>query len=415
MTNISFGSINDAKPSPLKEIKYEKQNSQDQLVGEVAKKNLSNQKTKRKHPSSALQLPPSKRVKKNSMEINDLISIKLNSCEKRINKEVLCSRSEKFERIFAYGIQESKTGSLTLLCEGLGEAQCHKILDYFETGKIEINGENVLLLLRFADEHFLREMVESCLTFIQKNMSEENRFEITKFAYEINSDALKAIVLSDCMNGGEAPQGWFDEHKEECDLLHDLTAKFEEKGIITNSDEDFGYTTLAIDCEKDYVDTLRIIGKWVKFEYLRFYEGCSKSHLITMKELLPDLKGILVEGDSFTNFSEVSEVFPDIKNLFLLEAKGRSLPEIWEENVSLKLYLENCNGFYELETNAKEVKIDGCPNIQKLKAPRARVINTKYCAGLESINTPLAKKEVVVENCPNLKDFKSHGVSIVND
>ncbi|KAJ5075446.1 hypothetical protein M0811_07416 [Anaeramoeba ignava] len=64
------------------------------------------------------------------------------------------------------------------------------ILNYFYSGKIEINLENAVEILMFSSKYLIDELIETCLNFIKNNLEFETIVDLLKLSETINFKQL---------------------------------------------------------------------------------------------------------------------------------------------------------------------------------------------------------------------------------
>ena len=93
------------------------------------------------------------------------VLINFNGVKRFIPQARLTGQSEKFSRMLSIGLQESKLREITFENKSYDEKIVPHFLQYLETGKIELAGDNLLAFFCLADEHLLPELTELCRKF----------------------------------------------------------------------------------------------------------------------------------------------------------------------------------------------------------------------------------------------------------
>ena len=94
------------------------------------------------------------------------VLIDFNGVKRFIPQARLTGQSEKFSRMLSIGFQESKLREITFKDNNYDKKIISQFLQYLETGKIELDGDNLLVFFCLADEHLLPELTELCEIFV---------------------------------------------------------------------------------------------------------------------------------------------------------------------------------------------------------------------------------------------------------
>ncbi|KAJ5080655.1 btb-domain-containing protein [Anaeramoeba ignava] len=106
----------------------------------------------------------------------------------KTHKSILSSRSEYFKSLFNSKMKEYQENKLIL--KDFSSPILFSILNYFYSGKIEINLENVIEILVFSSKYLIDELIEISLKFIKKNFQIETIVDVLKLSESINLNQL---------------------------------------------------------------------------------------------------------------------------------------------------------------------------------------------------------------------------------
>ena len=124
------------------------------------------------------------------------VTIKLENKTFSANRMVLSCYSKFFEKTFQLEMKEKYERSVTI--HNISSKSMQTIIDFIYTGKIVIDGENVMDMLSAADYLFVDEVKQYCFEFLASVLNTENCFEILSKAqlyenYSLESDAYAYI------------------------------------------------------------------------------------------------------------------------------------------------------------------------------------------------------------------------------
>ncbi|KAJ5068950.1 pep-cterm sorting domain-containing protein [Anaeramoeba ignava] len=106
----------------------------------------------------------------------------------KTHKSILSSRSQYFKSLFNSKMKEYQENKLIL--KDVSSSILFSILNYFYSGKIEINLENAVEILIFSSKYLIDELIEFCSIFIQSNFRFETIVDILKLSESINLNEL---------------------------------------------------------------------------------------------------------------------------------------------------------------------------------------------------------------------------------
>ncbi|KAJ5070881.1 hypothetical protein M0811_01862 [Anaeramoeba ignava] len=106
----------------------------------------------------------------------------------KTHKSILSSRSEYFKSLFNSKMKEYQENKLIL--KDVSNSILFSILNYFYSGKIEINLENVIEILIFSSKYLIDELIEISLNFIKNNLQIETIVDILKLSERMNLNQL---------------------------------------------------------------------------------------------------------------------------------------------------------------------------------------------------------------------------------
>ncbi|KAJ5073843.1 btb/poz domain-containing protein [Anaeramoeba ignava] len=106
----------------------------------------------------------------------------------KTHKSILSSRSEYFKSLFDSKMKENKENKLIL--KDVPSSILFSILNYFYSGKIEINLENAIQILIFSSKYLINELIEICLNFIKNNLQFETIIDVLKLSETMNLNQL---------------------------------------------------------------------------------------------------------------------------------------------------------------------------------------------------------------------------------
>ncbi|KAJ5071700.1 hypothetical protein M0811_10109 [Anaeramoeba ignava] len=106
----------------------------------------------------------------------------------KTHKSILSSRSHYFKSLFKSKMKEYQENKLIL--QDVSSSILSPILNYFYSGKIEINLENVVEILFFSSKYLIDELIEISSNFIKNNLQFETIVDILKLSETMNFNQL---------------------------------------------------------------------------------------------------------------------------------------------------------------------------------------------------------------------------------
>ncbi|KAJ5068563.1 hypothetical protein M0811_02505 [Anaeramoeba ignava] len=106
----------------------------------------------------------------------------------KTHKSILSSRSEYFKSLFKSKMKEYQENKLIL--KDVSNSILSSILNYFYSGKIEINLENAIEILIFSSKYLIDELIGICSKFIKNNLQFETIVDILKLSETMNLNQL---------------------------------------------------------------------------------------------------------------------------------------------------------------------------------------------------------------------------------
>ncbi|KAJ5075909.1 hypothetical protein M0811_06771 [Anaeramoeba ignava] len=106
----------------------------------------------------------------------------------KTHKSILSSRSQYFKSLLKSKMKEYQENKLIL--KDVSNSILSSILNYFYSGKIEINSENVIEILIFSSKYLIDELIETCSKFIKKNFKFEIAVGVLKLSESIKLNEL---------------------------------------------------------------------------------------------------------------------------------------------------------------------------------------------------------------------------------
>ncbi|KAJ5073330.1 hypothetical protein M0811_08738 [Anaeramoeba ignava] len=106
----------------------------------------------------------------------------------KTHKSILSSRSYYFKSLFKSKMKEYQENKLIL--KDVSSSILFPILNYFYSGKIEINLENAIEILIFSSKYLIDELIEICSNFIKNNFQFETIVDILKLSESMDFNQL---------------------------------------------------------------------------------------------------------------------------------------------------------------------------------------------------------------------------------
>ncbi|KAJ5066128.1 hypothetical protein M0811_03461 [Anaeramoeba ignava] len=106
----------------------------------------------------------------------------------KTHKSILSSRSHYFKSLFKSKMKEYQENKMVL--QDVSTPILYSILNYFYSGKIEINLENAIQILFFSSKYLIDELIEICSNFIKSNLQFETVVDILKLSESMNFGQL---------------------------------------------------------------------------------------------------------------------------------------------------------------------------------------------------------------------------------
>ncbi|KAJ5069007.1 pep-cterm sorting domain-containing protein [Anaeramoeba ignava] len=106
----------------------------------------------------------------------------------KTHKSILSSRSQYFKSLFNSKMKEFQENKMIL--KDVSSSILFPILNYFYSGKIEINLENAIQILLFSSKYLIDELIEVSSNFIKNNLQIETIVDILKLSESMNLNHL---------------------------------------------------------------------------------------------------------------------------------------------------------------------------------------------------------------------------------
>ncbi|KAJ5078882.1 e3 ubiquitin-protein ligase [Anaeramoeba ignava] len=106
----------------------------------------------------------------------------------KTHKSILSSRSQYFKSLFNSKMKEYQENKMIL--KDVSSSILSSILNYFYSGKIEINLENAVGILFFSSKYLIDELTEISSKFIKKNLQFETVVDVLKLSESMNLNEL---------------------------------------------------------------------------------------------------------------------------------------------------------------------------------------------------------------------------------
>ncbi|KAJ5077936.1 pep-cterm sorting domain-containing protein [Anaeramoeba ignava] len=106
----------------------------------------------------------------------------------KTHKSILSSRSEYFKSLFRSKMKEFQENKLIL--KDVSSSILSSILNYFYSGKIEINLENAIEILMFSSRYLIDELIIFCSNFIKNNLQIETVVDLLKLSESMDFNQL---------------------------------------------------------------------------------------------------------------------------------------------------------------------------------------------------------------------------------
>ncbi|KAJ5070069.1 btb/poz domain-containing protein [Anaeramoeba ignava] len=106
----------------------------------------------------------------------------------KTHKSILSSRSQYFKSLFKSKMKEYQENKLIL--KDVSSSILSSILNYFYSGKIEINSENAIEILIFSSKYLIDELINVSSKFIKNNLQIETIVDILKLSDSRNLTQL---------------------------------------------------------------------------------------------------------------------------------------------------------------------------------------------------------------------------------
>ncbi|KAJ5077161.1 hypothetical protein M0811_00481 [Anaeramoeba ignava] len=190
----------------------------------------------------------------------------------KTHKSILSSRSHYFKTLFKSKMKEFQENKMIL--KDFSSSILFSILNYFYSGKIEINSENAIQILFFSSKYLVDELIEISSIFIKKNLQIENIIDVLK--------------LSESMNLNQ---------------LLDFSYQF-----ILENFEEFSKTSFFLELEENHLNSLLSNGDIAINEFQVFQSlikwGKHKSNINQDKQKLKNQISNLIDKIRFIDFSK---------------------------------------------------------------------------------------------------------------
>ncbi|KAJ5075047.1 pep-cterm sorting domain-containing protein [Anaeramoeba ignava] len=106
----------------------------------------------------------------------------------KAHKSILSSRSQYFKSLFKSKMKEYQENKMIL--KDVSSSILFPILNYFYSGKIEINLENAIQILIFSSKYLIDELIQISSNFIKNNLQIETIVDVLKLSEAMNFNQL---------------------------------------------------------------------------------------------------------------------------------------------------------------------------------------------------------------------------------
>lgn len=148
-----------------------------------------------------------------TIEIDDVVTLKLDECEYRAHKSVLSKSSPVFAAMFKTDTEEKHTNQVVI--EDLDEATLKILLKYMysnQISKADLKEETAVAVLGAAEKYMLPGLKEECEDFLIEKLSWETCLEYLKLSDVFSCPRLQSEVLlfssSTFLKEITAPEQW---------------------------------------------------------------------------------------------------------------------------------------------------------------------------------------------------------------
>ncbi|KAJ5074591.1 hypothetical protein M0811_01222 [Anaeramoeba ignava] len=138
----------------------------------------------------------------------------------KTHKSILSSRSEYFKTLFKSKMKEYQENKLIL--KDVSSSILFSILNYFYSGKIEINLENAIQILIFSSKYLIDDLIQICSKFIKKNLQIETIIDVIKL-----SESMKINKLLESFEHYNKLKKWINDDKFFSNLILIYSAKID--------------------------------------------------------------------------------------------------------------------------------------------------------------------------------------------
>ncbi|KAJ5076743.1 e3 ubiquitin-protein ligase trim56-like [Anaeramoeba ignava] len=243
-----------------------------------------------------------------------------------------------------------------LILKDVSSSILFSILDYFYSGKIEINLENAVEILVFSSKYLIDELIEICLNFIKNNLQIETVVDILKL-----SESMNFNILID----------------SSYQFIFDNFDKFIKTSFFLELEENHLNLILSNNCiEIDEFELFQTIIKWGKYkpdinqisniiDKIRFIDFSKQELEDTLKEdLIPkQISQKLIQFQKIQmNEKELKQfIQKENRNLLIFKSRFRLDSEIIQEKKHFKKLKEwiNDNEFFSKMKKGYSAKRDG--------------------------------------------------------
>ena len=357
------------------------------------------------------------------------VLIDFNGVKHSIPQARLTEQSEKFNRMLSGGFKKEKSGVIVFKNESYDKKIVSHFLQYLETGKIELDGDNLLAFFCLADEHLLPELSKLCSKFLAESLSVESLTGVLESGVELNIPDIQWGCLAFACNNIESLEKEFKNKKlsdkqqfplkpplrkssqgtPEKRVLHpEISTGIPEKRVATPrnplpiplgkilqrellSDETKEILELAKECSENNI--VPLTEKGYRTIKLKSFEAAKLATLEKLNNKI-GVTGLKISGDNVNSgvLEKLTEKIPVLNYLFIKNSKVESIPKKWLN----KLEEINC-GWCPVLTRltapeVKEIYCSGCEALSSLTAPKAEKIYCRWCPVLTRLTVPEAKK-----------------------
>jgi len=352
--------------------------------------------------------------------------------ELEIPKNLLGMQSAYYHKLFTIGMSESQGHQV--IAEDVSVEELKAFVHFLNTGQLELEGDNVVDLLKLAIKNLLPKLTSKCCEFIAKHLTQEELKEFLDLAASLDSPDLKWVCY-EFLSKQCIPKTSTEALSEEdrlANLFSIYSIKFDTSqgcrklyvGSLKESVDDEAFAVLKkLGIHQDTQELICSLSASEELKWHTFLENLQGSenhdlYFSRFEEVLeyvknfrssadpphvkrPYLRWLNLKGLEF-NDEKFQELAPYLSGLQVLDVSSSLITRLPPLPQNRVLVCEGCKLLKKVDlSTCLFFKASGCTQLEKVKLPIATTVDLNRNHAIRSLDLPSAL-DVSVKSCFNL-------------